>query len=167
MSLLTKIIFVTTATTTGLIAGLLYAYSCSVNLGLGRLSDAAYLTAMQSINKAILNPFFFFSFLGTALLLPICTYFQYNKLLTDCFWYLLGATLVYLIGVLGVTMFGNVPLNDKLEAFSIETASIENLKSMRSEFETSWNNFHFIRTLAAIVSFVLVILACLTAKAND
>jgi uncharacterized membrane protein len=43
---------------TGLIAGLFFAYACSVNLGLTRLADAEYLKAMQSINGAILNPWF-------------------------------------------------------------------------------------------------------------
>ena len=54
----TNIILTIAATTTALIAGLLYAYSCSVNIGLGRLADAEYISAMQSINKAIQNPLF-------------------------------------------------------------------------------------------------------------
>jgi len=54
-----NITLVITTTTTSLIAGLFYAYSCSVNPGLRRLADKEYLTAMQSINKAILNPVFF------------------------------------------------------------------------------------------------------------
>ena len=49
----TNIILTIAATTTALITGLLYAYSCSVNIGLGRLADAEYIAAMQSINKAI------------------------------------------------------------------------------------------------------------------
>lgn len=35
----------------GLLAGLFYGYSCSVNNGLGRLNDPGYLKAMRSINK--------------------------------------------------------------------------------------------------------------------
>src|SRR5206468_9628718 len=74
-----NIILLATATTTALIAGLFYAYSCSVNAGLGKLSDAAYLAAMQSINREILNPLFFMSFMGTLLLLPVCTWVHYSK----------------------------------------------------------------------------------------
>lgn len=58
-----NIILLIAATLTGLSAGLLYAYSCSVNLGLGRLPDGEYLAAMQSINKEILNPLFLQAFL--------------------------------------------------------------------------------------------------------
>lgn len=50
---------------TGLVAGLLYGYACSVTGGLGRLPDADYLSAFQSINKAIQNPWFFISFILT------------------------------------------------------------------------------------------------------
>ena len=159
MVLSTKLIFILTTTSTGLIAGLLYAYSCSVNLGLNRLEDSAYLSAMQHINKAILNPCFFFTFMGSALFLPICTFLQYQKPFTSCFNLLLAATLIYLVGVLGVTLFGNVPLNDALANFDISRASMDEIKMQRAQFEPAWNNFHFYRTLAAVCSFVLVILA--------
>ena len=50
--------------TTGLMAGLYYAYAISVMLGLSRTDDRTFLSAMQQINVAILNPWFFVSFLG-------------------------------------------------------------------------------------------------------
>jgi uncharacterized membrane protein len=36
---------------------------------------------------------------------------------------LLAATVIYLIGVFGVTVFGNVPLNNTLERFNLDSAS--------------------------------------------
>jgi uncharacterized membrane protein len=45
--------------TTGLIAGVFYAYAVSVNLGLAAQPDAAYVAAMQAINERIQNPVFF------------------------------------------------------------------------------------------------------------
>ena len=42
--------------TTGLMAGLYYAYACSVMLGLSRTGDRTFVSAMQQINVAILNP---------------------------------------------------------------------------------------------------------------
>ena len=50
--------------TTGLMAGPYYAYAISVMLGLGRTDDRTFLSAMQQINVAILNPWFFVSFFG-------------------------------------------------------------------------------------------------------
>ncbi|GAB3696608.1 DUF1772 domain-containing protein [Spirosoma flavus] len=152
------------ATTTALVAGLFYAYSCSVNPGLHQLPDAAYLSAMQSINRAILNPVFFFSFLGTPLLLPLTTWQQFSQPVTLRFWLLLAATFVYMIGVFGITMFCNVPLNNALDAFSMENASAAELGAQRSGFEMPWNRWHAIRTIASIVTLLLVLGACLSSK---
>ena len=52
--------------TTGLIAGVFYAYAVSVNLGLAAQPDASYVAAMQAINERIENPLFFASFFGAA-----------------------------------------------------------------------------------------------------
>ena len=96
---MTTITLILTATTTGLIAGLFYSYSCSVNPGLAKLPDGEYLAAMQSINRAILNPVFFATFIGTLLLLPVSTWLQYNEGASKSFSFLLAATLIYAIGV--------------------------------------------------------------------
>ena len=50
--------------TTGLMAGLYYAYAISVMLGLSMTDDRTFLSAMQQINVAIINPWFFVSFFG-------------------------------------------------------------------------------------------------------
>lgn len=149
-----------TALASGLIAGLFYSYSCSVNPGLGALPDASYLASMQSINRVILNPIFFFSFMGTALLLPLSTYQHFGT--GNRFYLLLGACLVYLIGTFGVTVVGNVPLNEALDKMNLTGASAQELAAYRLRFEAPWNRLHAIRTYASVLSFVLVLLACLT-----
>lgn len=156
------IILIITATTTALIAGLFYAYTCSVNLGLGRLPDAGYIAAMQSINIAILNPLFFFSFMGTAILLPVSTFLHYDSTISRRFLFLLTATLIYLIGGLGVTMFGNVPLNEALDTFNLQSASAEAIAAQRAKFEGRWNNLNTIRTISSTLSIIFVIIACLS-----
>jgi hypothetical protein len=55
--------------TTGLLAGVFYAYAVSVNLGLAAQPDAAYVATMQVINERIENPLFFLSFFGAVLFL--------------------------------------------------------------------------------------------------
>src|SRR4051812_41285218 len=44
--------------TTGLMAGLFYAFDVSVMPGLSRTDDRTFVTAMRSINEAIENPLF-------------------------------------------------------------------------------------------------------------
>jgi uncharacterized membrane protein len=149
------------AFTTALIAGLFYAYSCSVNGGLGRLPDAGYLAAMQGINREILNPLFFMSFMGTLILLPLATWLQYGQPVSLRFYLLLAATLVYGIGTFGVTIAGNVPLNNALDAFHIQAASAEEISQQRTLFEKPWNKLHSIRTIANAIALILVLIACI------
>lgn len=161
---MTTILLIITATVTALIAGLFYAYSCSVVLGLGKLSDSEYLKSMQSINREILNPVFFLSFMGTAFLLPISTFLYRGQNLV--FILLLMATLAYLIGVFGVTMFGNVPLNDHLDKFDIVNSSAEAIKEMRNNFERKWNFLNNIRTVFSVITIVLTVCACIWNKTD-
>ncbi|MDO6434734.1 DUF1772 domain-containing protein [Flavitalea sp. BT771] len=146
----------------GLMAGLFFAYACSVNPGLGRLSDASYLAAMQSINRAILNPVFLIVFTGTALLLPVSTWRIFERPASLPFYYLLAASVIYVVCVFGFTMIGNVPLNDRLDAFDLSAASPEALARMRTDFEGPWNAWHLVRTIAATLSFLLAVMAYLT-----
>lgn len=78
MDIIFRIMLLITAVVMALISGLFYSYSCSVNLGLGRLSDSEYLRAMQEINRAILNPWFFASFMGTFVAMPVSTWLSYK-----------------------------------------------------------------------------------------
>jgi uncharacterized membrane protein len=155
---MSQLVFIISTLSTGLIAGLMYAYSCSINPGLGRLNDLEYLRAMQSINRAILNPLFFMTFMGTLILLPVSTWLSYDS---AHFWYFLAATIIYAIGVFGVTIGGNVPLNEALDKFNIGTASPDQLALQRSLFEQKWNMFHVIRTVANVSSALLAILGCM------
>ncbi len=147
----------------GLLAGLLYSYSCSVNPGLKTLTDSEYLKAMQAINIAIQNPVFFASFMGLLFVSPITTYlnFQQQK---ESFYFMFFTTIIYFVGVFGVTIFGNVPLNDQLARFSVSSASSIDTSSIRKTFESKWNTYHSIRTVAAIISFSMSILAIIKSK---
>lgn len=157
---MTSEILILTAITAALIAGLFYAYSCSVNIGLARLSNAGYIAAMQAINKAILNPLFFVSFIGSLLLLPVSTFLHYQQPISNRFIFLLIATIIYIIGSFGVTIFGNVPLNEMLARFNLQAASDEEIANQRTKFELPWNRLHTIRTIASVISLVMVLIAC-------
>lgn len=159
---LQNIILVITITLTALIAGLFYSYACSVNLGLGKLTDSAYLLAMQSINREILNPVFFITFMGTLLFLPISSWMEYSKSGTSiAFWLLASATVIYAVGTFGITISFNVPLNDSLDKFLITSATAEQLAAQRKAFEIPWNRYNTLRTVAAVIALILVIISCI------
>lgn len=156
---ITQLLQIAAILLTGLLAGLFYGYDCSVIKGLGHLQNDAYLRAFQSINKSIQNPWFFLSFMGSLLVLPVASWLSYKQ--GAAFYFLLSASLLYFIGVFGVTMSCNVPLNEQLANFQISTATESEIFAMRKTFEHSWNTWHRIRTVAAIGVFGLTILSLL------
>lgn len=155
----TNIILVITATLTALMAGLFYAWSCSVMPGFARLEDREFVSVMQKTNRAILNPVFFVSFLGAPVLLPLSTFLSYGN--SPRFMLLLAATAVYLTGTFGVTVFGNVPMNNALDRFEPETATEEEISKQRANFERRWNNLNTIRTILSTLAVILLVIACL------
>lgn len=92
------------------------------------------------------------------------TAFQLRSQQTLSFDYLLAAIILYIVGVFGVTMFANVPLNNRLANFNILSATQNDLANMRFIFEKPWITFHFIRTIASIASFVLCIISLIKLK---
>ena len=145
----------------GLVAGLLYAFVCSVNPGLAALGDREYLGAMQSINQSIQNPLFFLSFMGTLILVPVCCFIMFRQTgLSLPFGLLLSAAFVYAVAVFGITIFGNVPLNEYLSKINLTALSPEALASVRIKFEKPWNGLHQVRTIASVLSFGLLVFSC-------
>ena len=154
----TEILLAITAVLTALNAGLFFAWSISVMTGLAGVSDKVFISFMQSANRAIQNPVFLTVFFGTQLLLPVSTLL--NADIKSRFWLLLAATIFYTIGVTAVTIFGNVPLNNRLEKFNLEKASAEEITSQRKIFERRWTSLNNLRTLFSFFSIVLIIFAC-------
>jgi len=150
-----------TATIMGLTAGIFYCWSVSVTRGLAALPDKEYIICFQSLNRAILNPLFFTCFLGSAVLLPASAWQQYAQPVPLRCWLLLAAALVYIFGVIVVTMAGNVPMNDSLDAFNAASATATEIADKRAGFESPWNSLNNIRTVACVIALVLAILACL------
>lgn len=142
---------------TGLSAGLFYAWMVSVIPGTRKVVDMTYLESMQSINKAILNPAFFLVFIGSPIVLGFSTIQQFHE--GFLFWLLLASTVIYVIGTFGVTALGNVPLNNTLEALNLAELSDSEMNEFRRSYEEKWNRLHMIRTIFAVISFVLSVLA--------
>ncbi len=153
------IVLYSTNLITGLSAGLFYAWAVSVIPGTLKISDQAYLETMQSINRAILNPAFYLIFFGSLVLIFFSAFQYYQIGATTRFRLLLAAALCYAIGTFGVTVFGNVPLNESLDALQLGEFSLEEMASTRDGYEGKWNRFHYLRTVFSVLSFMLALLA--------
>jgi uncharacterized membrane protein len=153
------IVLLLAALATALMAGLFYNWTTAITTGLHKLQDREYIAAMQSINRAIQNPLFFLSFFGAALLLPFSCYLHFKSTFPVNFYLLLAATVLYLTGVMAVTIAGNIPLNNMLDKFDLANASVDKITAMRQAFENKWNNLNTIRTIASFISLLLVLLS--------
>ena len=140
---------------TGLVAGLLYGWAVSVIPGTTRVGDRTYVETMQDINRAIINPAFIIPFIGVPLALGAASVLHLRTGDARRGWLLASGTGTYLIGVLGVTVRGNIPLNDALDAFDLPDAADDALSDRRHTYERPWNRFHRLRTTAGVVSFGL------------
>jgi uncharacterized membrane protein len=139
---------------TGLIAGLFFSFVVAINPAFAQLPDAQYIIAMQTINIVIVNPVFAFTLFSPVILIPY-TAWRYKSVL------LWIAAAFYIIGGTGVTFAANVPLNDMLAAFSGAASAAET----RAAFAGAWNTWHLVRTVAVIISLMLLVMACL--KSSD
>lgn len=129
----------------GLVAGIWFAFSNFVMQGLDRLPPEISVAAMQSINVTVLNPVFFAAFFGTALVcvgLAGLSYFRWDEAGSAI---ILAASLLYLVGSIGVTVFANVPLNEAL-------ASAPQAAASWSDFFRGWMFWNHVRTVTALLA---------------
>ena len=154
-------VLVLTILFTGLSAGLFYGWEVSVIPGTKKIGLNNYLQTMQTINREIINPAFMLVFMGPLLFQIISTY-QFRN--SSLFWWCLGAMVIYAIGTFGITALGNVPLNDTLEAIKLDQLTQEDANTIRADYETPWNTLHRWRTLFAILSFTLLLIAGVMVK---
>jgi uncharacterized membrane protein len=132
-------------------AGITYVFSAAVMRALGRLQPRDGIAAMQAINVAVFNPWFMGAFLGPGLL---CAAVAVVALIEAtgarqaaiC----IGAGL-YLVGYIGVTAGGNVPLND---ALARESPGAESAHRLWVRYLRVWTRYNTLRTAAALAAAI-------------
>jgi uncharacterized membrane protein len=148
------------AFTTGLVAGVFYAYAVSVNLGLAAQPNASYVATMQAINERIENPLFFASFFGAVLFLLAAFAAHFPRPRSGRFWLVTLACALYIGGGFLLTVFVNVPLNEQLARVAAN-ASPGELAGARAAYEGPWNFWNGVRAVLSSLAFVALVGACL------
>ena len=144
---------------TGLMAGIFFTWSNAVKPGIGKLSDIEYLRALQSMNRVILNNAFRIVFIGAIITVALVPIFYYNLYPNTIFWLFILAFLIYWIGAFGVTVLGNIPLNEMLDETNLESISLQDIKDLRTLIEVQWNNLNLIRSISSGITFLLLIIS--------
>lgn len=138
----------------GSMAGIYFAFSFFVMQALDAAGQQTGMAAMQSINRVIVKspflPLFFASSLA-CLLLVIGGAMQWG---TAGAWQMVGGGALYLVGMLIVTMIGNVPLNNALEAVDAHGPAGE---AMWRRYLQRWLPWNHVRTLSCTGALALLI----------
>ena len=147
----------------GLSAGFFFTYEASVTLGLAEVSDVAYVETFQAINDTIRNPWFGSAFFGTIPFIGVALLLNWRASAASRL--LIAAAAVTYLVVGAITALGNVPLNDDLaEVTSVGPAVAERA---RADFEDEWNQLNLLRTLSAVASFALLVVATALSSGSD
>ncbi len=141
------------------IGGVFSAFSEFVMSGLLRTAPAGGIEAMQHINRTVIKTQFVAGILSIALFsvlfaLYSTTIFEGAALVT-----LILAPIVYLPTVFFMTIFGNVPMNNKLERLNYKTFEAE---TYWIDYGRDWTRLNHIRTLGSILTAGLYIIAAVT-----
>ena len=139
----------------GLMGGLFYGWTVSVIPGLKGVTDRNYIATMQSINVKIINPAFVLVFMGTPLILGASAVAEFRGGNERRAFVLAAAAATYIVGVLGVTVGGNIPLNDALDTFDLGAATDAAARERRQSYEGRWNRWHNLRTGANVMAFAI------------
>jgi uncharacterized membrane protein len=147
------VVLVAALAAAGLLAGLFYAYACSVLPGLARADDRTFVVAMRGINVAIVNPVFLLTFLGAPLLAGVAIFLVPGPPRP---WVLAG--FACLVVVLVLTGALNVPLNAALESGGDDFAAA------RAHFEAAWVRWNVLRAVVSTAGFGCLVAAVLTRR---
>jgi uncharacterized membrane protein len=118
---------------------------------LGRLPAAQGIAAMQSINIAVLNPWFLVPFFGTAAVGIVLAIAALVGPGTQGDAWLLAGSALYVFGTVAVTMLFNVPRNRALAHAAPDSAEGATLWA---DYLVSWTAWNHVRTAAALVAAV-------------
>jgi uncharacterized membrane protein len=145
-----------TALGCGLVAGVFFAFSTFLMAALRRLPASQGIAAMQSIDVAVITPAFMAALFGTAV---ACLGLIVWAAISPGEWPVLevvaGAAL-YLLGTMGVTMAGNVPMNDRLAGLNPGDAEAA---AYWDGYVTRWTAWNHLRTAAALAAAAVLTVA--------
>ena len=136
-------------------------YAVVVMPGLSKLNDKEFLTVFQVTDAVIQNrqPIFMLTWVGSivfmlGLILTSITYVGLSET-----WFIVIVTMIYLLGVQGITIFVHLPLNNHIQKLNLEKLKDENLSKERLNFERKWNFYNNIRTTIAFVATLILLIS--------
>jgi uncharacterized membrane protein len=134
----------------GLVAGVFGLYGHTIMPGLKKTDDRTFVGAFQSIDRAIINPWFMGGgFLGALVFTAAAGVFNIGE---DALLWIAAAFVLYVVTFV-ITIAINVPLNDEIKAAG-DPDRIPDLGAVRARFnESRWARWNLVRVLASTTAF--------------
>ena len=142
------------AISVGLMAGVYFAFSAFIMQALDAAGRPAGMAAMQSINRIIVRSLFLPLLFASSLACLLLAVFGVMIWGSAGAWQMVIGGVIYLVGMLAVTAFANVPLNNALEAVDAAGAEAE---AMWRRYMQRWLPWNHVRTVSCTVSLILMI----------
>jgi uncharacterized membrane protein len=140
----------------GLAAGTFALYAHTIMPGLGHTDDRTFVTAFQSIDRAIINPWFMAGGFVGALVFTLAA--AVSSLGRAAQPWIFAALALYLIAVV-ITIAVHVPLNDAIKAAG-NPDRIHDLAGVRERFhETRWVAWNLVRVATTTGAFACLVWA--------
>jgi uncharacterized membrane protein len=156
MTNLRPLLLLAATITMGLTAGAFAVYAHAVMPGLRSTDDHTFVAAFQSMDRAIINPWFMAGGFVGALLFTLAA--ALTNLGRAALPWILTALVLYLIAFV-VTIAVHVPLNDALKAAG-NPDRIRDLAVVRAHFhETRWVAWNLVRVATTIAAFACLVWA--------
>ena len=125
---------------------------------LGRLPSDHGIAAINDVNVTVINPMFFLAFFGTAALCLAASAGSALRWTASSGTLVLLASVIHLVGCIGVTMLRNVPLNNALAAATLGTSEAA---ALWARYLSEWTFWNTVARVAPLVSAVLFTVALL------
>ena len=150
MNTLRAALLVGATMTMGFVAGAFALYAHAIMPGLRSTDDHTFVTAFQSIDRAIINPWFMATaFVGALILTAAAVLTSLGRAALPWVAVALG---LYLIAFV-ITVAVNVPLNDAIKAAG-NPDHIRDLAGVRERFhETRWAAWNLVRVVTSTGAF--------------
>ena len=139
----------TAALSSGLIAGIYFAFSVFIMKAFGKIETSQSVAAMNAINETILRSFFMPLFFGSTMISVILT------VVALVHWGEAGSGLtliagtIYFVGMFVCTVVFNVPLNNVLAGLKEDSANDGEVWLHYLKVWTRWNH---LRTVSSLVT---------------
>lgn len=140
------------------VAGVFLTFSDFVMRSLDGAETAAGVEVMQVINREVFLTVFMVLLIGMSALSPFLIGYAYTNLSGAPATMIMIGGAIYLVGVFGVTVFFNVPMNVHLDG--IDHTGTEAASYWAATYFPDWTFWNHVRTCGSAASAICYLVAC-------